>query len=72
MTARLRGWLEETHRPGFELVRRLIEVGRDEKLSRIVAGMLPDNRAMIGICEKLGFRIEHELGEEMVRAEIDL
>jgi acetyltransferase len=42
---------------GTELMRLLIEIGRDEKLSRIVGHILPENRTMRSICLKLGFRM---------------
>jgi len=57
---------------GLELLRRLVEIGREEKLSRIYGEILPQNRDMLRICEKLGFR-RHYLAENgIVRAEIDL
>jgi acetyltransferase len=40
---------------GFELVRRLIDIGRAEELERITADILPENRAMQTICRRLGF-----------------
>ena len=40
---------------GTELLRRLLQVGRDEKLDRISAEILPENRAMQRVCEKVGF-----------------
>ena len=43
---------------GTELVRRLIEVGRDEKLERVIAQMLPENEAMMSLARKLDFRVE--------------
>jgi acetyltransferase len=42
---------------GSELLRRLVQIGRDEKLERITARMLPDNREMMAICRKVGFKI---------------
>jgi acetyltransferase len=42
---------------GFELLKRLIEIGRAEKLERIVGQILPENHAMQHICKKLGFKI---------------
>jgi acetyltransferase len=57
---------------GTELLRRLIQVGRDERLSRISADILPENRAMQHVCQKLGFRLEHEVGEGVVKAAIEL
>jgi acetyltransferase len=48
---------------GTELLRRLIQVGRDEHLRRITADILPDNRAMQGICQQLGFQLHRSLNE---------
>ena len=56
---------------GSELVRRLLDVGRDERLRSISANFLHENRAMKRICQKLGFRLEME-DASVVRAEIDL
>jgi|HigsolmetaAR201D_1030396.scaffolds.fasta_scaffold02072_4 acetyltransferase len=56
---------------GTELLRRLIEVGRDEGLSRITAEILPDNRAMQKISQQFGFKLERSL-HEPVRAVLDL
>lgn len=55
---------------GTELLQRLVKVGRDENLTRIVAQILPENAAMQRVCEKVGFAIAHE--KEIVRAAIDL
>lgn len=57
---------------GTELLRRLLEVARDEHLSHVVAEILPENRGMLRVAEKLGFRLRRVLGEHMVMAEIDL
>jgi acetyltransferase len=56
---------------GTELLRRLIQVGRDEGLSRITAEILPDNRAMQKISQQFGFRLQRSLTEP-VRAVLDL
>jgi acetyltransferase len=42
---------------GYELLKQLIEVGRAEKLDRIVGEILSENNAMRHICKKLGFKI---------------
>ncbi|MFY0572431.1 bifunctional acetate--CoA ligase family protein/GNAT family N-acetyltransferase [Archangium lansingense] len=42
---------------GSELLRRLVNVGRDWGLKRIVADILPGNGAMQRVCRKLGFQI---------------
>lgn len=54
---------------GGELLRRLIQIGRDEKLRRITATMTADNRDMQRVCEELGFRLRRV--DAMVRAEIE-
>jgi acetyltransferase len=48
---------------GTELLRRLIQVGRDEHVRRITADILPDNRAMQEICQQLGFQLHRSLNE---------
>jgi acetyltransferase len=55
---------------GTILLQRLLRVGRDEGIDRVVAYMLPSNAGMIAICKKLGFRFERE--EELLKAIIDL
>jgi len=40
---------------GAELVRRLIGIGRSEKIKRIVAIISPENESMQNICRKLNF-----------------
>ncbi|HUG92112.1 MAG TPA: GNAT family N-acetyltransferase, partial [Planctomycetaceae bacterium] len=48
---------------GTELVRRLVDIGRDEKLERVTAQMLSQNTAMQRIFTKLGFRLTGHGGE---------
>ena len=57
---------------GKELLGRLLVVGKDEKLSKLTADILPDNREVMRICEKLGFSLKHSLDDEVVRAEFAL
>jgi acetyltransferase len=57
---------------GKELLARLLIVGADEKLSKLTADILPDNREVMRICEKLGFTLKHSLDDEVVRAEFVL
>src|SRR5262249_24167769 len=54
---------------GSELLRRLIAIGRDERLDRVVAVVLPDNRDMQQVFKKLGFRFRRILGEP-IRVEL--
>ena len=57
---------------GTELLRRLIEIGRSERVARIVGYILADNLPMLDVCRRSGFRQEHEIGDPMVQAIIDL
>ncbi len=55
---------------GTQLLRNLLSFGKDEGIERVVAWMLPANRGMIEISEKLGFKMSRE--EEMVKAVMEL
>ena len=54
---------------GKELLARLLTVGADEKLTKLTADILPDNRDVMRICEKLGFSLKHSPEDEVVKAE---
>jgi acetyltransferase len=57
---------------GSELLRRLLQIGRDEGICRIRAEILPENLPMQRVSEKLGFRLRHDVEERIVKAELDL
>lgn len=57
---------------GTELLRRLIEVGKNEKNCCIYADILADNSGMQRVCENLGFQILHTHDSTVLRAEINL
>jgi acetyltransferase len=57
---------------GKELLGRLLTVGADEKLAKLTAGILPDNRAVIRICEELRFAMKYSNEDEMMKAEYTL
>jgi acetyltransferase len=57
---------------GTELLSRLVLIGRDEQLSRIVGDILPDNRGMLLVCERLGFTRNYSPASGVVKAEIEL
>jgi acetyltransferase len=57
---------------GSELLRRLIEIGRAEGVSTIVADILTENIAMQKVCQKLGFQLTRELGDPVVQARLEL
>lgn len=56
---------------GTELMKRLMQVGRDEKLKRLATQVLPENREMHRICEKVGGSSSYSTGS-VIRVEIDL
>jgi acetyltransferase len=57
---------------GNELLRRVVQIARDEKLSRVSAEMLTDNVAMQAITKHLGFRVRASDDLTSVRAFLDL
>jgi acetyltransferase len=57
---------------GTEILRRLVANGRDERLSRITADILPENTEMQRVCLKLGFRLIQDPGDGIVKAVLDL
>ena len=57
---------------GEELLRRLTEIGRKEKLSRISALMLRENNAMQAVAKKLGYQITSHPDPSLVTASLDL
>jgi len=42
---------------GTELLKRLLQVGREEKLRRIIGHILPENHYMNHVCRRLGFKL---------------
>jgi acetyltransferase len=57
---------------GAELLQRLIQIARDEKLSLLRASMTSENAAMQAVCKKLGFKIERGTAEPAVRVSLEL
>jgi acetyltransferase len=57
---------------GKELMARLLLFGADEKVERLSADILPENRSVMRVCEKLGFLLRHSLDEDVVKAEFKL
>jgi acetyltransferase len=60
------------HGLGAELVGRLIQVGRDEKLQEIVANILPENLAMRALATHFGFKIRKSDDPCMIVAVLSL
>jgi acetyltransferase len=57
---------------GSELLRRVLDVARGEKLSRVTGDILPDNMVMQRICEKLGFELKRSVEDPVVKAALNL
>ena len=57
---------------GTELLRRLIQFARDEKLQRLTGIILAENREMQELCKKLGFRLQDLPEDNLVKAELEL
>lgn len=60
------------HGLGTELLRRLVKIGRDEKLTRIIGFIASDNMSMQRVSERLGFRLRRSYEDQEVEAIIDL
>ena len=57
---------------GTELLRRLIKIGGREKIKRVTADVVAENRRMLHICKRLGFQLQYDREEGIVRVEIRL
>ncbi|MGA2176757.1 MAG: bifunctional acetate--CoA ligase family protein/GNAT family N-acetyltransferase [Verrucomicrobiota bacterium] len=57
---------------GTELLKRVVQVGRDEKLQRIIGHILPENHIMHHICQKVGFKVGHGADQHDLLAEFTL
>jgi acetyltransferase len=57
---------------GLELVKRLIEVAKNEKITKIIAVMSKENETMKVLCEKTGFSFITNAKTEMIEASLSL
>jgi acetyltransferase len=57
---------------GTELLKLLVEIGRKEKLDRIIGSVLLENRGMQRVCKKAGFKLIYDPEGGEWQAEIDL
>ncbi|MBF2066283.1 MAG: bifunctional acetate--CoA ligase family protein/GNAT family N-acetyltransferase [Calothrix sp. C42_A2020_038] len=56
---------------GTKLLKQLLQVGKDENLTRINAEILADNQGMQRVCQKLGFRITRTSDNSVMKAEME-
>jgi len=57
---------------GTELLKRLVQIGRQEKLERIRATMLKENHAMQHVAKRVGFTLNRNAADADFSAEISL
>lgn len=57
---------------GRQLLELLIQVAREERLSRLFGHILVGNREMQHVCRKLGFSLQHQPGDSECVAELPL
>lgn len=57
---------------GTELLRRLVAIGREEGIGRIIGYISPENDAMQKIARKLGFTVHRAKDDDLMVAQLDL
>ncbi|MGB8008952.1 MAG: bifunctional acetate--CoA ligase family protein/GNAT family N-acetyltransferase [Terriglobales bacterium] len=57
---------------GHELLRRIVDIAREEKVAHVSAEMLPDNLGMQAVFRRLGFKITADEDLTSLRADMDL
>jgi acetyltransferase len=57
---------------GTELLSRLVQVGRDHGVEAIVADILPENREMQRVSERVGFACRFDQADGVLKAELVL
>ena len=62
----------QRHGLGFELIRRLVDVARDERLKDVVATTMTENWGMCAVFRRLGFTLSIDPGDDTVEAELTL
>ena len=58
------------HGLGTEMLRRLIEIARAEKLRKVTADILPENHHMLSLCKALGFHLRYSTEDRVIKAEL--
>ncbi len=57
---------------GTELLLRLIQFARDEKIQRLTGDILTENQGMQAICKKLGISLHYSSEDQLMKAELEL
>ena len=64
--------LYQRHGLGFELMRRLTQIARDEKLERVTGNILPENKEMQGLAKKTGFQLKMDADQSLYTATLSV
>jgi len=62
----------QNHGLGTEMVRRLLQLARNEGLRHMTADILARNSNMRRVCQQLGFRLIERFGDAVIRVEADV
>ena len=57
---------------GTELTKRLVQIAKNEKMARLVAYTLRENKDMQAMCKKVGFKVRTPVGESECVIEMEL
>jgi acetyltransferase len=57
---------------GRELLQRLIQIAREERIGRLTADILRENHGMLALCKSLGFATLGGIQDAVVKARLDL
>ena len=57
---------------GTELTKRLVQIAKNEKMGRLVAYTLRENKDMQAMCKKVGFKVRTPVGESECVIEMEL
>jgi acetyltransferase len=55
---------------GTEFLRMLVQIAKEDKLTRVSANIMTENLEMQHVCEKLSFKLQRDMKEAMVHAEV--
>ena len=57
---------------GSELTRTVVQIAREEKLTSITAEVLAENANMVSVCRRLGFKLNLQMEEATMHAEMTI
>src|SRR5262249_5100844 len=60
------------HGLGTEMLKRLVDIGRQEHVGRIVGSILYDNKDMLRVTERLGFKLAGLPKDGVTRVQLEL